>query len=47
MKNYNAQAAQYDYIARAEDAHKMLKWVRERDGIATWKSVNLSNPSGS
>ena len=47
MKNYDAQAKQFDYIARAEDAHKMLDWVRTRDGIATWKSINLSNPTGS
>lgn len=32
---------------RPEDAAKMLKWIRERGGVAIWRSVNLSNPGAS
>jgi hypothetical protein len=31
----------------AEDAPKFALWIKERGGIAVWKSVNLSNPGGS
>jgi len=30
-----------------ENAAKMLMWIRERGGIAIWRSVNLSNPGAS
>jgi hypothetical protein len=30
-----------------EDAPRMLKWLRERGGVAVWLSINLSNPGAS
>lgn len=36
-----------DYSCRAEDAPKIFDWLKNRGGIAVWKSVNLSNPTGS
>lgn len=38
---------QYKVECTEENAPKFLKWVRERGGVALWKSVNLSNPSAS
>lgn len=30
-----------------ENAKKFLDWIKTRGGIAVWKSINLSNPTGS
>jgi hypothetical protein len=30
-----------------ENASRMLAWIRDRGGIAVWRSINLSNPNGS
>lgn len=30
-----------------EHAPKFIEWIQSRGGIAIWRSVNLSNPSGS
>ena len=31
----------------AENAEKMLEWIKSRGGLAIWNSVNLSNPGSS
>lgn len=36
-----------DYCCKAEDAAKIFDWLKTRGGIAIWKSVNFSNPTGS
>lgn len=30
-----------------DSAHRMLDWIKNRGGIAVWRSVNLSNPGAS
>lgn len=35
------------HIIRAEDAQSINEWIRTRQGIAIWRSVNLSNPGAS
>ncbi len=35
-----------DYSCTARDAPKILDWLKNRGGIAIWKSINLSNPTG-
>lgn len=36
-----------DYSCTAESAPKIAEWIKNRGGIAIWKSINLSNPAGS
>jgi hypothetical protein len=35
------------HTIRAEDAHLISEWIRTRQGIAIWRSINLSNPGAS
>lgn len=36
-----------NHIVTEDNAEKILGWLRERGGIAIWRSVNLSNPGAS
>lgn len=36
-----------DYSCQAANAAQIFDWLKNRGGIAIWKSINLSNPSGS
>ena len=37
----------YDHECQEQNAEKFWKWITTRDGIAVWKSANLSNLSAS
>lgn len=37
----------YIHTIERHQVEKIRGWIRNRQGIAIWKSVNLSNPSGS
>lgn len=36
-----------DYSCTAESAAQIFDWLKNRGGIAVWKSINFSNPTGS
>jgi len=35
------------HTCKIENAEKVYRWIKERGGVAVWKSINLSNPSAS
>ena len=43
----NAIAAPKPLDCRAENAKQFLTWIRERGGLALWRTLNLSNPGQS
>lgn len=37
----------FEHECAAENAPKFLDWIKNRGGVAVWRSVNLSNPGQS
>ena len=42
--NRSREATMERYIIAPGNAPKIAEWLRTRGGIATWKSVDLSDP---
>lgn len=42
-----SDSKKWDHEVALEEAHKFLDWIRNRGGVANWKSANLGNPSAS
>lgn len=38
---------QFKHECTVDNAPKFLDWIRNRGGVAVWKSINLSNPGAS
>ena len=39
--------SQFKHTCAPENAPKFLDWIKNRGGVAVWKSINLSNPDAS
>ena len=38
--------SKYKITTSADNAEKMANWIKKRNGICRWTSINLSNPDG-
>lgn len=39
--------SKFKHQCQQSDAEKFLDWIKNRGGVAVWKSINLSNPGAS
>ena len=47
MQELPTACAGFRHTCSAENARKLAEWIRDRGGVAVWRSVNLSDPSAS